>query len=653
MSLVSPGLEITVTDESQYVSTAVGTVPFMLLATAENKVFNGSIAPYTTPANANKLLAVTSQRDLITNFGYPDFKQSSAGTPLNGDELNEYGLMAAYSSLGVVNRMYIIRADIDLAQLTGTAVRPVGAPANGTFWLDLANTAWGVNEWSATTQGFSAKNPLVITNADQVIDIGGILYPVGEVGATGSYAVVVRSANNYMFYKTSTGWVQIGNTTWQNAWPALTGTITNTVSVPIVANIGDTFFVNNVKVTCTGTTLASVVADINSNVGHQAINGVTAAVVSDKITFYVTSASEADEFANVATGSMVLVNNAGSTFGNLGLTSNANVQIYSPTVSYGSYIQVPDWRTNDTAPRPSGSVWEKTSILGSGANMSFNMFDATNLVWTPMPAPVYSSEAEALYRYDLAGGGINIAPNTLFVQQDVLENGTVTLRPMMRETQGATVVSGTAPVTPMTFTPGNKFDLSVSAAGSEVLTKYTVTISANTSPQSFVSSVLNATIPFVTASLESTGAITFTHTQGGEIRMAANVGTPLTTAGFTSSTTGVRQALNGSTDLILSNFVPLVYTYSSAEPYTAPADGALWYWNSPLEVDIMVNDTTGWKGYKNVSRDARGYNLTQVDPAGPIMAPIAPTTQSDNTALVAGDLWVDTGDLENFPVISR
>jgi hypothetical protein len=30
-----------------------------------------------------------------------------------------------------------------------------------------------------------------------------------------------------------------------------------------------------------------------------------------------------------------------------------------------------------------------------------------------------------------------------------------------------------------------------------------------------------------------------------------------------------------------------------------------------------------------------------------------PTTQSDGTALVYGDLWIDTGDLENYPIISR
>jgi hypothetical protein len=54
MALVSPGVEITVIDESNYVPNASGTVPFIVIATAENKT-NGAgtgIAPGTTSANA-------------------------------------------------------------------------------------------------------------------------------------------------------------------------------------------------------------------------------------------------------------------------------------------------------------------------------------------------------------------------------------------------------------------------------------------------------------------------------------------------------------------------------------------------------------------------------------------------------------------------
>ena len=125
MALVSPGLQITVTDESQYVPGAVGTVPLVIVATEQDKVVNGAIASGTTAETAGALQVFTSQRELVAGLGYPVFKQSAAGTPLHGNEQNEYGLMAAYSAIGLGNRIYAIRADVDLNELVGTAVRPV------------------------------------------------------------------------------------------------------------------------------------------------------------------------------------------------------------------------------------------------------------------------------------------------------------------------------------------------------------------------------------------------------------------------------------------------------------------------------------------------------------------------------------------------
>ena len=49
MALVSPGLSLTVTDESQYVPGAVGSVPLVLLATAQDKLNPCGIAATGTP----------------------------------------------------------------------------------------------------------------------------------------------------------------------------------------------------------------------------------------------------------------------------------------------------------------------------------------------------------------------------------------------------------------------------------------------------------------------------------------------------------------------------------------------------------------------------------------------------------------------------
>lgn len=639
MALVSPGLEITVTDESQYVSTSVGTVPFILFATGENKIFNGSIAPYTTKSNAGKLLAVTSQRDLITNFGYPSFKQSSAGTPLHGNELNEYGLMAAYSALGSCNRAYIMRADIDLDQLIGTSVRPIGNPTNGTYWLDLSTTAWGIYEWNADSQAFTNKLPLVITSSANYTSIGGILTPLASIGQIGTYAVIAASPSNYVFYKRSDNvWVQVGSPEWQQAFPTVTAA---TASPTITPNSQLT--INTVTVTLTGSTVALAASNINS----ANIPGVTAAVVNNKLALYATSSAKSN--GSTADGKLTIIDGTSTPAAVMGLA----VGTYAcPAIEYGTYVQVPDWRSTDTTPRPTGSIWAKTSVLGNGTNLSLKMYDANNDVWTAVTAPIYATEPEAIYAMDPNAGGNGIEAGTIFVREDALGNGTLSYRPFVRETQGATKVTGTVPNANPSFTVGDSFTLRATQTGLSTMTTYTVTL-AGTTLDDFVAAVLAANIPEVTASVNADKSVTFTHVQGGDIVIRNAVGTPLTSAGFTTATIGVRVLPNSSGSMILSNFVPLIYTFSFTQPYTAPTDGTLWFYNSPLDVDIMVNETTGWKGYRNVSRDARGYNLVNTDPAGPILAALAPTTQSDNTALVPGDLWISTADLENFPVISR
>jgi hypothetical protein len=69
----------------------------------------------------------------------------------------------------------------------------------------------------------------------------------------------------------------------------------------------------------------------------------------------------------------------------------------------------------------------------------------------------------------------------------------------------------------------------------------------------------------------------------------------------------------------------------------------------------MIQNNGDWYGYQNVTNDVRGYNLSNTNPSGPIFSATAPTTQNDEaeSPLVYGDLWIDTADLENYPVISR
>ena len=139
--LLSPGVSVTVTNETISATSGNGTVPLFVIATAQDKLVTGStsVATGTTKANAGVLQLITSQRNALETYGSPIF-QSSNGSVVQGDELNEYGLHALYSYMGIANRAYVVRADIDLAQLAPAATAPTGQVSNGTLWLDTSAT---------------------------------------------------------------------------------------------------------------------------------------------------------------------------------------------------------------------------------------------------------------------------------------------------------------------------------------------------------------------------------------------------------------------------------------------------------------------------------------------------------------------------------
>jgi hypothetical protein len=198
-TLVSPGVQVSVIDESQYLPAATNSVPYFLIATAQNKVSGSGVgvAAGTLKINANRVYQITSQRDLAATFGNPFFYKTTVGTPINGYELNEYGLLAAFSALGVTNRAYVQRVDIDLTQLTATLVRPTGEPDNGTYWLNTATSQWGIFEWNQTTGAFSNQIPSVITSTADLLS--GV--PLQDYGAIGGYAIVATNTQNPLYYK--------------------------------------------------------------------------------------------------------------------------------------------------------------------------------------------------------------------------------------------------------------------------------------------------------------------------------------------------------------------------------------------------------------------------------------------------------------------
>jgi hypothetical protein len=305
MALVSPGVEVTVIDESQYIPSAVNTVPYFLVATAQNKADAAGVgvAAGTTAANANKTYLITSQRDLAATFGVPFFYNTTTGTPINGYELNEYGLLAAYSALGVTNRAYVQRVNIDLTELTASLTRPTGDADNGTYWLDTTTSTWGIFEWDQTSDTFTNQVPIVITDTADVVNYaGGDYTPLDTIGSIGDYAVSAVSLANQHYYKnTDNDWVLIGSDAWKNSWPTVQGT--NSV-VGATLTAGANFFINDTLVTVPSgpnNTVAAFAAAITA----ATIPGVTATSESNKLTIYADSAATND--GSTSTGGIVSI----------------------------------------------------------------------------------------------------------------------------------------------------------------------------------------------------------------------------------------------------------------------------------------------------------------------------------------------------------
>ena len=763
MALTSPGVEVTIIDESQYVPGAPASIPFFLLATAQDKAdpTGTGIAAATTEANANKLYRITSQRDLVSLYGNPFFYTTSAGTPIQGYELNEYGLLAAYSALGVSNQVFCLRADVDLASLVGSTGRPTGAPENDSYWLDSTTSTWGINEFNATTGSFTAKNPIVITDAD-LLSAGK---PLGSVGSIGDYAVVAIANYNYpsastapqYFYKDSTNtWQALGSAEWFKAHPALLG---NNANPSLTA--GDTF---EMIINATNSAIITVQAAPNNTVSQIAadINALNfkylfAGVVDGKLAVYSAQTGGDDStqnyFIRVRTATGTVLDDLGFTTFDTG---------FQPRVYYGTSAQQPLWQDGQSFPAPTGSVWIKVGTAGNGLNPVISKYNSLSASFVPKTSTFAASDWAQIVSVDSTGGQA-IPAGSVYTQYGY--GGEYLAGPLYfwyRSGTGPTVIKGTN--TASDFTNGPYVaKVQVSTPGSASLSSaYTFNLTDNSDATDFVTAWSAANIPYTSAQVNDDGSITLTHTAGGvivlddfnqtsgisqnlwsEAGFVANTTTgckygpaktDVTFQPVQSSTTGagaglqvsitndyqnydftattvvaggsghavgdrvtfLGTALGGASpanDLTitvtavtggavtawtwysgvgsvayktqLSNWRAFSLTTTGANsltsnegaPTSIPVNLTNWFYSTVDQVDIMINFNGAWKGYKNQGYDLNGLPspsiINATDPAGPIVSATEPALQSDGTALAYGDLWIDTNDLENYPVINR
>lgn len=345
-TLVSPGVSISVIDQSINVGAGPGTVPLIFIATQQDKSTpdGTEVAVGTTAANAGKVWSITSQRDLVQTFGDPVF-YSVSGTSLNGYPLNEYGLLAAYSYLGLSNLCRIVRADINTVELEPSSVEPTSPAAVGTYWFDESSngSAYGLfvragtfpnEQWVSVTPGFVYNFATGIANT-----------PVGADGVDGDYAVVFQTASGELSYweKADTTWTQIGT----NAYTS--GGTDSSVGAVITTASTTGLKVGMVPVVTAGT-------------GTFAAN--TRILSIDSPTQYTVSVVP-------------------------------SVALTADTVTAGFEITIQSVWPDLTVVTTTEQYWVKTGSAAQGANLILRRMDATLAAFVQVEAPILASDSAA------------------------------------------------------------------------------------------------------------------------------------------------------------------------------------------------------------------------------------------------------------------
>jgi len=529
-TLVSPGVSISVTDESFYAPAGTGTVPLIVIATAQGKSTpDGSgTAEFTTSANANLVKLITSQRDLLTNYGNPSFQTTASGTPIHGHELNEYGLLAAYSFLGAANRAYVLRADVDLAALLPSAVEPTVAPANGSYWVDTTETVWGLKRWNGSAwvrQSVKVPASTDLTTAKA---------PKAAYGKNGEFAVVYFTDSGttdvrIKFYqKVSGAWYAINSSAWNSATSAADFQVATHLAIPTTKSGGGSLATGDLFLQTTepnnGTTLKVKLYD-----------STTGLFTDEAISLYELSSE---------------------IYADLGTAVEGNL--------WAKVVE------NDTI--PGLSIYLKRHSGGTSVTAT----STTALSDNAITLTGHSGK----YAFDIS---INDGtPVKVFFTTDSNSNGNASVDDMVADINSAI-------------------------------------------------STANATLSFTTNALASnvSGKIRITNTDGYDILLnRGNV------TGFTPAN------VNLTEDIAYTNFEALSYEASATQITGAIPANTVWadFTITATSVDLLEHNGSTWA---TISGDLQ---VTATEP----------TTQSDgSTALASGDIWVDSGDLENFPVIYK
>jgi hypothetical protein len=642
-TLTSAGVQVTIIDESFYLSSVAGTVPLFIIATAANKpspTAGGGIAPQTVPSQAGVLYIATSQRDLIQAFGNPIF-YTVQGTPLHGYELNEYGLWGAYSYMGVNNQAYILRGDIDLSQLQPSVTPPVGPPVAGTYWFNLQNTKWGVFRANGSTAPGNAWNLVSPIDIALSADVDVENFPLQSFGNIGDVAVVPVTASNYLYEKIST------TVSFTGSISGTTLTVSAITGTPLA--IGSVISGSGVTV---GTTIEDFQAGASGGVGNYTVS-VTQTVGSESMSaatgewYKLGSSQWSAAHPTVLQGtttSGTLIQNNEIVINGITVTISQASPTFANLVSDINTASI----TNIVASQALNNAIVITNIAGGPITIS-------NLVGTPLTT--IGMPTACVFTGSISGTTLTISAVTsgaVSVGQYVTGSG------LTQYTQITGFISGTGGVGTYTVNYNQSVGSTTMTAGTINGVSVVYTNSPGYPPGNSAGSF------WVKGNPANNGANWVVEYYNGTLAQWTILNAPfyqfnstLSDGNPSKDAAAISAIPNPTTGSVYIGYDPntgdmqirrwsgiewqsLVYEADLVAPSSPPSAGTYWY-NTNFQVDIMYCTGELWLGYRH------RYPLT--DPNGPQLSGSAPTTQSTGGSLQDNDIWINSSNLEAYPLI--